>query len=34
MPTFLAFVDEKKAGEIVGANPPGLEQLITKVASA
>ncbi|KAL1889322.1 hypothetical protein Sste5346_008977 [Sporothrix stenoceras] len=34
MPTFLAFVDEKKAGEVVGANPPGLEQLVAKVASA
>ncbi|KIH88854.1 thioredoxin 1 [Sporothrix brasiliensis 5110] len=34
MPTFLAFVDEKKTGEIVGANPPALQQLVANAASA
>ncbi|KJR80183.1 thioredoxin 1 [Sporothrix schenckii 1099-18] len=34
MPTFLAFVDDKKTGEIVGANPPALQKLVTDAASA
>ncbi|ERT02531.1 thioredoxin [Sporothrix schenckii ATCC 58251] len=34
MPTFLAFVDDKKTGEIVGANPPALEKLVADAASA
>ncbi|CAK7222493.1 hypothetical protein SBRCBS47491_004883 [Sporothrix bragantina] len=29
MPTFLSFKDEEKDGEVIGANPKGVEKLIT-----
>jgi len=33
MPTFFAFKDGKPAGDMMGANPPALQQLIAKVAA-
>ena len=30
MPTFFAFKNGEKINEMLGANPPGLEQLISK----
>ena len=29
MPTFMSFKDEEKDGEVIGANPKGVEQLVT-----
>ncbi|KAK0549814.1 hypothetical protein OC846_000281 [Tilletia horrida] len=33
MPTFLLFVDGEKVGEVVGANPPQLNNLVSQALS-
>ncbi|CAK7562363.1 MAG: thioredoxin trx1 [Sporothrix epigloea] len=34
MPTFLSFKDEEKFGEVIGANPRGVEKLVADALAA